>query len=375
MTDQMENVSPNPVSLATLGWDGETAFVICQHCNWRFLGCVGKIPQECPHCHASPLQHYQGSDLSMLVDFIKPPELHLPFSYPQASMIEKIQGFVKNIPFAPDDLNLANLHHRLRKIYLPLWLVDGQVSGSWQAEGGYYYQVKSHQEKYNAAGWQTQEVIETRTRWEPRLGRLTRSYQNIAAPALEEHRPLMSALGNFELKNADPAATEKLFEDASPLSPLVCIPSRDKDDAWPDALPRFQEQATEEARQACGADQIREFNWKPEFKNQNWTLFLLPMWTSFYLDDENKPQSILVNGQSGQMSGARRSSMKKAKKVALTIFIVALVGFALTVALGIIALAVPALMVFAGIGFVISLIIALAAIYPLATVWNVNRDK
>jgi hypothetical protein len=375
MTERLENVYSNPISLATLGWEDGSAFVMCQNCNWRFLGSEGKIPQECPHCHAAPLQHYQGSDFSMLVDFIKPPELYVPFSYPGASLIEKMRGFMKNIPFAPDDLNLENLQQRLRKIYLPLWLEDSQVSGSWQAECGYHYQVKSHQEKYNAAGWQTQEVIETRTRWEPRLGRLERSYENIVAPALEEHRPLMSALGNFEFKQVEPTSTEKLFEDTSHLASLVCIPSRDKDDAWPDALPRFQEQASAEARQACGADQIREFNWKPEFENQNWTLFLLPMWTSYYLDDENKPQSILVNGQSGQMSGARRSSMHKAKKVALTILMIALVGLALSVALGLIALTMPALMLFAGIGLVISLIIALAAIYPIATVWNVNRQR
>ena len=375
MTEPMEFVNRDPVSLASLGWGRETVLVICPNCNWRLMGIVGTIPNECPHCHAFPLQPYQEDDFSMLVDFIKPAELYLPFSYPASQLVNKIQGFSKSIPFAPDDLNLANLQDRLRTIYLPMWLVDSQVSASWQAECGYYYQVKSHQEKYSGGGWQTQEVIETRTRWEPRLGRLVRSYQNIAAPALEEHRSLMSALGNFDYQKAEPVSTPELFQD-DPQSPaLVCIPSRDKDDAWPDALPRFQENATGETCQACGADQIREFKWQAEYSNQNWTLFLLPMWSSFYLDDENKPQSILVNGQSGQMSGSRRASMIKAKKISLTIFIVALVVFALTAVLGLISLAVPDLMTFAGIGLAIALLIALTALYPIATVWNVNREK
>lgn len=373
--EPMDYVKENPVSLASLGWEGETALVMCQNCNWRFLGVVGRIPQECPHCHAALLQQYPGSDFSMLVDYIKPAELHLPFSFPHASLNEKIQGFSKNIPFAPDDLNLENLQSRLRKIYIPMWLVDSQVSASWQAECGFYYQAKSHQEKYSSGGWQSQEVIETRTRWEPRLGRMVRSYENITAPALEEHRQLISALGNFEYSKAEPITAAGLFEDATQIPALVCIPSRDKDDAWPDTLPRFQEKATGEARQACGADQIREFNWQTEFSNQNWTLFLLPMWSSFYLDDENKPQSILVNGQSGQMSGARRASMKKAKQSALIIFMVAVLAFVLTVVLGLISLAVPDMTTFAVFGLVISLIIGLASLYPIVTVWNVNREN
>jgi uncharacterized protein with PQ loop repeat len=67
--------------------------------------------------------------------------------------------------------------------------------------------------------------------------------------------------------------------------------------------------------------------------------------------------------------------MKKAKKVSLSIFIAALIAFALTVMVGLILLSVPDLTVLAGIGLVVSLVIALAAIYPIATAWNVNRDR
>lgn len=374
MTEPLEQSNPNAVTLSSLGWGQGVVCLVCHNCDWRFLVGSGNIPQDCPHCHATQLEQYQEKDFSEMEDFIKPPELRLPFSFPQGQLVEKIQNFAKNIPFAPYDLRLDILQKRLQKIYLPLWLVDSHVSATWQSECGYYYQVKSHQEKYSGGRWQTQEVIETRTRWEPRLGRLVRSYQNITAPALEEHRALMAALGNYEYKKAESVKTQLLLQDAG-KPPLISIPSRDKDDAWPDTLPRFQEQAMEESRQACAADQIREFRWKPEFSNQNWSLFLLPMWSSYYLDDENKAQSILVNGQSGQMSATRRASMKKAKKISLSIFIAALIAFALTVVVGLISMSVPDLTGIAGIGLVISLMIALAAIYPIATVWNVNRER
>ena len=364
-----------PVSLLDLGWGDESILVICSQCDWRFVANPTAIPVECPHCHVGKLEHYQGQDYSMLEDFIKPPELQLPFSFPYQKLQEKIQTFASGIPFAPDDLKVENITNRISRFFIPMWLVDSQVSASWQAECGFYYQAKSHQERYSGGRWQTQEVIETRTRWEPRLGRLVRTYPNITAPALNEHRQLMTALGNYTFNQAIGVTPASILSNGQQEPNLVCIPGRDKDDAWPDTLPNFQQQATTESKQACAADEIREFNWTPEFSGQNWTLFLLPVWSSYYLDDENKPQSILVNGQTGQMSGARRASMKKAKKISLTILIVALVILALTVAVGLLSVLVPGLMLLAGIGLFVSIIVALAAIFPIATVWGLNRKE
>lgn len=368
-------MNQNPVSLRELGWGDETILVICSECDWRFVGNPNAIPAECPHCHVGQLERYEDQDFSMLEDFIKPPELQLPFSFPQTKLQEKIQTFSSGIPFAPDDLKVENITNRMKRFFLPMWLVDSQVSATWQADCGFYYQAKSHEERYSGGRWQTQEVIETRTRWEPRLGKLVRTYPNIAAPAMNEHRQLMAALGKYAFNQAIGATPASILNTNQPDPNLVCIPGRDKDDAWPDALPNFQQQATQESKQACAADQIREFQWTPEFSGQNWTLFLLPVWTSYYLDDENKPQSILINGQSGQMSGVRRASMKKAKKTSLTILIIALVLLSMTVVGGLLSVLVPGLMLLAGIGLFISIIVALAAIFPIATVWGLNRNN
>lgn len=374
MTDQIMNSTDN-VSLSSLGWQGNVVYVLCQNCDWRYLAVPGKITNQCPHCHTQGLQLKEEDDFSMLADFIKPPEMYLPFQVSQEKLSEKLTEFAKNIQFAPEDLKLQNLQSRLRMIYLPMWLVDCKVMATWQAECGFYYQAKSHQEKFSGGRWYTQEVIETRTRWEPRVGKLNRQYQNISAPALEEHRRLMQVLGNYSFDQAKAVSTTQLMNTFHPLAPMVRVPSRDKDDAWPDTLPRFQEQATEETKKACQADQIREFRWSPVFSEQNWSLFLLPVWSSYYLDDDNKPQSILVNGQSGQMSGTRRASMKRAKKVSMYILIAAIIVFALTVGLGLLSLWLDELMTLAVFGLVISIMVGLAAIYPIATVWSINRQQ
>ena len=87
----------NPVSLRELGWGNETILVICSECDWRFVGNPNAIPAECPHCHVGQLERYEDQDFSMLEDFIKPPELQLPFSFPQTKLQEKIQTFSSGI--------------------------------------------------------------------------------------------------------------------------------------------------------------------------------------------------------------------------------------------------------------------------------------
>ena len=90
-----------------------------------------------------------------------------------------MQGFSQGIPYPPADLSPENLQQRLQRLFIPAWLVDASALASWQAEAGFNYEVVSHQEKYSdtQGGWRTQEVKEPRVRWEPRLGKLERTYQ------------------------------------------------------------------------------------------------------------------------------------------------------------------------------------------------------
>jgi hypothetical protein len=263
----------------------------------------------------------------------------------------------------------------MTRMYLPVWLVDAKVRANWQAEAGFDYQVKSHQENYgDGAGWKTREVMETRQRWEPRLGKLERGYNNVAAPALENHQLIMRALGDYSYERAEPFSAEQTFTGAPAQRYLVRLPGRTQLDAWPDVQPRLQALAGEECRQACEADQIREYRWSPEFTDQNWTLMLLPVLTTFYLDDENQPQQVLIHGQSGKLTGERRASMKRARGIALTILMVAMLSFVLSLCVGVAATFNPILLPIAGIGVFIALAIALGAIYPVAVVWSINRE-
>jgi hypothetical protein len=368
----LDEETDSPTSLPsdlTAAWGNELAAAVCEHCDWSYLLPVEATPERCPHCFETAL-----NPLMAHVDHLPhhaPPESVLPFTVSEDALAQSIKAFARGIPFPPYDLRPDSLRTRLETLYLPKWLVDGAVTATWQAEVGFDYEVVSHQAQYEQvrSTWRSQEVIESRIRWEPRLGRLDRTYHNIPAPALEESSEIESKLGKYDLDPARPYQPETV------TGTTVRLPSRSTADAWSEACPGFQATAAEECRRAASADHIRSYRWEPTFDSQHWTLLLLPAYSTYYLDDEKKPQPLLFHGQSGRVSGERRASLKRAQRtmwiiivIAVTLFIVSLLG---TVA----SVLAPGLLVIGLLGLITSLFVGLASLVPIIIVWRFNRTE
>jgi len=65
---------------------------------------------------------------------------------------------------------------------------------------------------------------------------------------------------------------------------------------------------------------------------------LIPVFTAWYLDDEQQPQPVLIHGQTGQLSGPRRASMRRAQNTAFIMAGVAGALFTISLILGLAAL-------------------------------------
>jgi hypothetical protein len=260
----------------------------------------------------------------------------------------------------------------MEKVYLPVWLVDAAVSARWETEAGFDYQVLSHQETFDqdAAGWQSREVKEDRVRWENRVGQLTRFYKNTPAPAMHDHVHMDARLGAFDYRSAlayEPHQTEKAW---------IRLPDNPPDQAWPEAAAALQKTAAEECRQACGAGHARQFRWKAEFSNINWTLMLLPVYSTFYLDDTGHPQPVLINGLTGKISGARRASEKRAGKWGLLILAVSLVAILAGLLLDFIFTDIyPRLVGFSTMIMIVGFLGIFAAAIPYLVAWDFNRKQ
>ena len=336
-------------------WQLPLAQAVCDNCDWVYLVSQASDPSKhsvtCPHCFVATLSPLQQDDHTPPP---LPPELVVPFSAETKAIVANITQFAKSFRFSPKDLNAVNLSARLKRVYLPMYLIDATVDAEWQAEMGFNYQTVSHVERLTESQWQTHEQRETRTRWEPRVGTIQKRYDNVRAAALEEHDELITPMGKYRLWDPEPYDSE-LIDGA-----MIRLGNRDSADAWEDALPTFLELAEKSCLKAATGQQIRQFKWHPTFTDQNWTKLLIPVYTSYYRNDKDDPIPVIINGRNAAVLGDKVSSLDTAWRWS------ALLGM-LSIALFILMLVLLFTSTGAATGLLtfVAVIVGLSALYPL----------
>jgi hypothetical protein len=342
-------------------WGVPLVAVHCAPCGASYLVAGSAAPAHCPFCLQGPVEVEPGASGAGV------PEQALPYRVSEADLRRALERWVSGVWFRPDDMRASVLAERACRYLLPLWLVDGRAQGVWQAEVGFDYQVVSHQDRYSErVGWRSQEVTETRVRWEPRAGRLTRSYENIAAPALTDHRAVISRLGRYDLDQRT-AYRPDVLADA-----VVRVPSLDPEAAWLGAEAALARAVEADCLQATGADHIRAFALQAEYGSLNWTLLLLPAYVTWYREG-GRVWPLLANGQTGRVSGARRASARKAGTVSAALGLLALLLFLVGGLGAVLSTLLPPLVALAGAALPLGLLLALTAPVPAIAVWVFNR--
>jgi hypothetical protein len=335
----------------------------CPACQRVYLVEDARIGQRCPLCAREKLQTQPA--------LLRPeaPELLAPFRYQPGDLRARLDKFVSEVWLRSDDFQTDRLLQRAAPVYWPAWLVDGDVVGDWQAEAGFDYQVKSSQESYGAGGWSTREVVEGRIRWEPRTGQIKRRYDNVAAPALSEQKHLSKRTGRYQFEQAGSYQPDQL------RGAFLLVPDLPPESAWPLAQAQLDEAAADECRQAAGAQHIRNFSLRADYQSLNWTQQLLPLYVTWYSDDEGTPRILYLNGQSGAIGGTRLASQKKGWKLAGMILVVAAVTLLAALFFAVVGALFPPGMIFAGLLALAAMLIACAAIVPAAWPWQWNRGQ
>lgn len=373
--DLVNSSHGNPASpAASIGpastpWGDRLNILACTHCQARYLAIKITPAKVCPNCLTAALTQVEREPLP---EDQYSPELIIPFKVQAQEINQSVAAFARGIPYPPEDLTGTNLSRRFIPIFFPTWLIDASINAIWQAEMGFDYQVVSHQDRYdqNSGRWISHEIKETRIRWEPRSGSLTREYSNVATPALENEPTIRKELGEF------PSDSSQEFKPMLlPAQSYVAIPDRPQQDAWNEAALEMKNIAGSECQAAGGADHFRNFKWDPQFSHQNWTLMLRPAYVSYYVDDDSKPQKVLIHGTTGRITGQRKASMKKAQTQALTIFIVAALIFMLGLIIGAVGLAFPPALVFGGLMLLVGVIVGLSALIPIFRAWQFNQGQ
>ncbi len=335
----------------------------CPACKQVFLVAEHQAHIICPHCARAQLAAQPA------VIRPEPPELLIPFQKASETLQPIFQNFVKAVWLRPDDFNEQTLLRRCVPVFAPFWLVDACLAGSWEAEVGYDYQVKSSRDAYQAGRWVAQEVVEDRVRYEPRTGTLERRYDNAAVAALRDHARLIGKIGDYNYKQA------QRFERSQLGEALLQAPDLPPESAWPAARDRLDRRAVEDCIKASGAKHVRKSAVKFTYTDLNWTQMLLPLYASYYTDDDGNVHTVLINGQTGQIGGVRMASQRKGWRAAgisagigVLLFLLAMLFFALSGA-------ASTLSGFAAFLALAALGAALFAVVPAVWPWQWNRRE
>lgn len=342
-------------------WGMPLSVFYCSTCRSAHLAPAEVTLAACPVCLQSAVLAQPEQMRREL------PELTIPFAIGKERVNTALTEWSKGMWFRPDDLKPAVLFGRLRRYFLPLWLVDSDMEATWQAEMGYNYQAASFREQYAGGQWVSQEVTETRTRWEPRVGRLQRHYENVAVPALEEHRTWMSRLGGYDFRTRKPYSPHVLAET------VVRVPDHAPDAAWMDAEIALNQAAAMECQVASEADHVRNWAMHAQYKNLNWTQMLVPAFVTFYQEAQGA-YPIWINGQTGQIYGIKRMSQYKAAVASLVMGGIAILAFLLGLILSLVGAVLVLPLVLGVILILLSLLLGIAAPFPAVWVWFKNRN-
>jgi len=120
-------VRAEPVNL----WGTDYSLFACSSCGWGYLAAPSSA-QRCPHCYKASLSPMQPLPEGYLPQNL-PPELVFPFTLSASAQAQRLQEFTNGIPYPPADMTPTNLRERLRRVYIPAWLVDAGVRAGWRA--------------------------------------------------------------------------------------------------------------------------------------------------------------------------------------------------------------------------------------------------
>jgi hypothetical protein len=344
-------------------WGADLQAIGCLNCGVAHLVPASEQLGLCPNCWSEDLAP-QPARLRP-----EPPELAIPFAddLERDALSLRLGEWLRGVWLRPQDLQTAHLMSRLHRLFVPRWLVDGTAVGTWGARMGFDYQVESSQEHFvENQGWTTRRLRETRVRWEPRVGVIQRTYQNLAVPALEraEEAAFKARAGTYHLDQAIPYAA------ATVAGAAVRVPSLLPKEAWPFGRKALDSRVADDCQRAAEAQHSEEFEWEAGYRQVNWTQLLLPVFVTYYTDDTGRIVPVWINGQNGRVGGVRRASMRKAWGVAAVLALVAVLAFLASGAAVMLNVEAIAALVMA-LGF----FIALGAAAPVIWAWQFNQRE
>ncbi|MFD0559809.1 hypothetical protein FB566_0461 [Stackebrandtia endophytica] len=287
--------------------------LVCQQCGAHTESSA--LSQKCQFC-AAPLVADTSEDHQIA------PEAVLPFALDRSAARDALRTWVKSRWFAPNRLKKVTEAESTKSTYVPHWTYDSHTTSQYQGErGDYYYVTETYTVTVNG-NTETRTRQVRKIRWSPAAGRVSRFFDDVLVIGSRHvtHEQL-SELEPWPLNHAQPyqptylAGHHTLRYDVEPEAGFEV------------AKQKMAKVIDGDCRRDIGGDQQRVHQVNTAHAKTTYKLMLLPVWICCYLF-AGKNWQVLINGQTGEVQGARPYSVAKiATAVTAGLLVVALIIF------------------------------------------------
>lgn len=315
------------------GWGEARNEMECQQCGARTSLPIENLTYTCAFCGSNKVIQRRAPQ-----DIIRPRYL-IPFNI-QSDACQKItQQWLGSSWMTPSGLQKIGSRVPFSAVYIPFWTFDARTTASWRAEVGHV-----ERERYFQDGeWKERTVI--KWRWES--GNTNLQIDDMVIEGTARLSPLLlDKIRDYRMEAL--VAYEPKY--------LAGLQAQAYDIPLDEAWKRGREKMREQTRQAClegaSTDMVRNFSMSMDFADESWRYILLPMYLSAF-NHQGKPYQVMINGQTGAISGQRPVDWTRVWLVILALLSPGLfLGF-----IGLITIAFGGVgMVIGGFGFVLLII-------------------
>jgi len=240
----------------------------------------------------------------------------LPFRVDKPGATELFRSWLEKGMFKPGDL-LQNLQSKgYEGMYVPHWSFIVDVRTNWHGQYSETRYRRVSKTRTNAQGnTERYEVDEPYTVWHPRSGVHNGHYFDHIAASSEIAQRETDMILPFDFADSRPWAEDYIAGFKAEM------PAKPEDVAWRECLGRVEAQE----KSACGALIERLDSASSEVLSRSSQLSYLPTWIFAY-SYKGKQYRALVNGQSGEVRGAKPiSAGKVAAAVVVAVVVLAVV--------------------------------------------------
>jgi len=267
------------------GWGLERKEVECQNCGARITVPSDALTSTCPFCGSNKVIQRVAAQDNLRPRFL------VPFKLDTSTCQNTAREWLGSSWMVPGALRQVAGVANFTGMYLPFWTFDATTRATWKAEVGH----TETENYYDNGTWKTR----TKTVWRWESGQVQLFIDDLLVEGTTRvSRLLLSKIKNYQLSDLRPYDAEYL---AGFQAQAFDIPL---EKSWEMGRQVMRERTREACLEQASTSQGRNFSMSLDFADESWRYIILPVYLAVY-SYENKPYQVLINGQTGAISGQR----------------------------------------------------------------------